>query len=64
MMESTTRRFTECEDCPARLVPQRAWWAAPSEERAEMADEGYACQGIGSLCRKCARKVTPSAVAA
>lgn len=44
------RRHTECEECGAPLVTQRAWQAASPAERAEMAAEGFRRQAIGPTC--------------
>lgn len=50
---SRERVYFECEECFALLVTQRAWLAAGPDERAEMAAEGYAPQGVGPSCRRC-----------
>lgn len=53
------QRYRECEECLALLVTQRAWWAADPAERAEMAAEGYAPQGVGPRCKRCTYLTTP-----
>lgn len=50
------RRYSDCEECGALLVPQRVWWAADPDERAEMAAEGYAPQGVGPSCHRCSSR--------
>lgn len=47
---------TRCQECDDRLVSQRAWNAAGSDERREMKTDGYARQGVGPYCHRCSTR--------